>query len=110
MASKNYEAKTIQTKDGALKFGSIHDDDVKSSLLLQGQEALEYITFDQTAPRKRWLSNRCRGRYQVVSGDDIEKGQPAMYFDAKNGDIVIKTKGRIRMEAENIDIIARGRR
>ena len=108
MASKNYESKTIQTKDGAVKFGSIHDDDVKSSLLLQGQEALEYITFDQTAPRKRWLSNRCRGRYQVVSGDDIEKGQPAMYFDAKNGDIVIKTKGRIRMEAENIDIIARG--
>jgi hypothetical protein len=31
-----------------------------------------------------------------------------MYFDAKSGDIVIKTKGRIRMEAENIDIIAKG--
>jgi hypothetical protein len=108
MASKNYESKTIQTKDGAIRYGHIHRDDVKSSLLLQGQESLEYISFDQTEPRKRWLSSRCRGRYQVVAGDDIEKGQPAMYFDAKSGDIVIKTKGRIRMEAENIDIIARG--
>jgi hypothetical protein len=31
-----------------------------------------------------------------------------MYFDASNSDIVIRTGGRIRMEAENIDIIARG--
>ena len=65
MASKNYESKIIQTKDGAIKYGHIHQDDVKSSLLLQGQESLEYISFDQTEPRKRWLSNRCRGRYQV---------------------------------------------
>jgi hypothetical protein len=32
-----------------------------------------------------------------------------MYFDANNSDIVIRTGGRIRMEAENIDLIARGK-
>jgi hypothetical protein len=106
--SINYETKVKNTKDASIVFGHIHEDQVKSSLLLHGQKAKDYITMDQTAPREGWISSRCRGRYQVVSGDLIPKGQPAMYFDAKSGDIVIKTKGRIRMEAENIDIIAKG--
>ncbi len=106
--SINYETKVKNTKDGSIVFGHIHEDQVKSSLLLHGQKLNDYITIDQTAPREGWISSRCRGRYQVVSGDIVPKGQPAMYFDAKSGDIVIKTKGRIRMEAENIDIIAKG--
>lgn len=107
--SVNYETKAIGTKDGQIKFGHIHDDQVKSSMLFQGQEALEYIVIDQTEPRKRWITSRCRGRYQVKSGDDIPKNSVGMYFDACNSDIVIRTGGRIRMEAENIDIIARGK-
>ena len=43
MASKNYEAKTIQTKDGALKFGSIHDDDVKSSFFFKDKKHLSIL-------------------------------------------------------------------
>lgn len=107
--SRNYETRSQGTKDGSVKFGHIHDDQVKSSELIQGQESLEYITFDQTEPRKRWMTSRCRGRYQVKSGDDIPKDAVGMYFDANNSDIVIRTGGRIRMEAENIDLIARGK-
>ena len=107
--SRNYETRSQGTKDGSVKFGHIHDDQVKSSILIQGQESLEYITFDQTEPRKRWMTSRCRGRYQVKSGDDIPKDAVGMYFDANNSDIVIRTGGRIRMEAENIDLIARGK-
>ena len=106
--SINYETKVKNTKDGSIVFGHIHEDQVKSSIMLHGQKSKDYITMDQTAPREGWISSRCRGRYQVVSGDLIPKGQPAMYFDAASGDIVIRTKGRIRMEAENIDIIAKG--
>jgi hypothetical protein len=106
--SKNYETKDIRTKDGALRFGHIHKDQVKSSILLQGQGGLEYITIDQTDPRSGWITNRCRGRYNIKCGDNIEKGQPAFWLDAANGDIVISTRGRIRMEAENIDLIAYG--
>jgi hypothetical protein len=108
MTSKNYETKDIRTKDGALRFGHIHKDQVKSSILLQGQGGLEYITIDQTDPRSGWITNRCRGRYNIKCGDNIEKGQPAFWLEAANGDIVISTRGRIRMEAENIDIIAYG--
>jgi hypothetical protein len=106
--SKNYETKRTGTKDGQLSFGHIHGDQVKSSAMLQGQEALEYITIDQTEPRKRWMTSRCRGRYQVKCGDDIAKDQIGMWFNADRSDILIQTKGRIRMEAENIDLIARG--
>lgn len=104
--SKNCETGGKGTKDGQIKFGHIHNDQVKSSVLIQGQESLEYITFDQTEPRKRWMTTRCRGRYQVKSGDDIPKDAVGMYFDASNSDIVIRTGGRIRMEAQNIDLIA----
>jgi hypothetical protein len=108
MTSKNYETKDIRTKDGALRFGHIHLDQVKSSILLQGQGGLEYITIDQTDPRPGWITNRCRGRYQIKCGDNVQKGQPAFWLDSASGDIVITTRGRIRMEAENIDIIAYG--
>jgi hypothetical protein len=106
--SKNYETKRTGTKDGQVSFGHIHPDEVKSSVMIQGQEALEYISFDQTEPRRRWLTSRCRGRYQVKCGDDIPKDKVGMWFNADSSDILIQTKGRIRMEAENIDLIARG--
>jgi len=104
----NFESKDIRTKDGNLKFGHIHQDQTKSSIMMQGQGGLEYISIDQSGATGRWITNRCRGRYQVKCGDEIKKGQPAFYVDAANGDIVIRTGGRIRMEAENIDIIANG--
>jgi hypothetical protein len=106
--SKNYETKRTGTKDGQLSFGHIHGDQVKSSAMLQGQESLEYIVIDQTEPRKRWITSRCRGRYQVKCGDDIPKDQIGMWFNADRSDILIQTKGRLRLEAENIDLIARG--
>jgi len=104
--SKNYETKDIHTKDGNIRFGHIHKDNVISSALIQGQGGLEYIAIDQTEPRKGWITSRCRGRYQVKCGDNIPKGQPAFWLDAATGDIVISTRGRIRMEAENIDLIS----
>ena len=38
--SKNNESKDIRTKDGNLKFGHIHKDQVISSIMMQGQEVL----------------------------------------------------------------------
>lgn len=108
MESKNYETKRISTKDGQLSFGHIHDDQVKSSIMIQGQESLEYIAIDQTDPRKGWITSRCRGRYQIKCGDLIEKDGIGFWLNACSSDIIFQTKGRIRMEASNIDIIANG--
>jgi len=106
--SKNYETKRTGTKDGMISFGHIHPDQVKSSVMIQGQEALDYIAIDQTQPREGWHTHRSRGRIQFGCGDDIPKDQVGFWVNAETSDILIQTKGRIRMEAENIDLIARG--
>lgn len=107
--SKNPNTLFKGNADGQIRFGSIHADQVKSSVMLQGQESLEYFCIDQTEPRKRWMTGRCRGRYQVKSGDDIPKGDIGMLFDASRSDIVIRTDGRLRIQAESIDMIATGK-
>jgi uncharacterized protein (DUF2345 family) len=106
--SVNNESKDLRTKDGNLRFGHIHKDQSKSSIMMQGQGGLEYITIDQEGSTKRCITSRCRGRFQVKAGKEIPQGQPAIYLDAESGDIVIRAKNRIRIEAENIDMIASG--
>jgi hypothetical protein len=45
----------------------------------------------------------------VIAGDNVPDEVPAVYIDAINGDLVLNAKnGRIRLLAENIDIIADG--
>ena len=114
MASKNNESKDIRTKDGNLKFGHIHEDEVISSIMMQGQNALDYITIDQTGKRQGWIWNRSRGRYQVITGDNIPEDQPAIYISSAGGDgmspgnIEFVTKGTFKICAENIEFIASG--
>ena len=55
MKSVNKEIKDVRTKDGNLRFGHIHKDQAKSSIMLQGQGGLEFITIDQTSPREGWI-------------------------------------------------------
>lgn len=112
--SSNFETKDIRTKDGNLRLGHIHTDQVKSSIMMQGQGGLEYITIDQTAPRNGWITSRCRGRYQVVCGDNVPDGDVAMYFNScgdkglSRGNIEIITKGVFKVNAKDIQLIATG--
>lgn len=112
--SQNLETKDIRTKDGNLRLGHIHKDQVKSSIMMQGQGGLEYISIDQTAPRNGWITSRCRGRYQVIAGDNIPEGDIAMYFNAcgdkglSRGNIEIITKGVFKVNAKDIQLIATG--
>lgn len=112
--SLNLETKDIRTKDGNLRLGHIHLDQVKSSIMMQGQGGLEYITIDQTAPRNGWITSRCRGRYQVICGDNIPEGDVAMYLNScgdkglSRGNIEIITKGVFKVNARDIQLIATG--
>jgi hypothetical protein len=112
--AQNNETKDIRTKDGNLKYGHIHDDQVISSMMMQGQESLEFVTIDQNDPRKRWIWTRNRGRYQVISGDDISADQIGVYISSAGGNgqapgnIEMFSKGTIKIQAENIELIATG--
>lgn len=112
--SQNLETKDIRTKDGNFRFGHIHKDQVKSSVMMQGQGGLEYITIDQTDPRNGWITSRCRGRYQVIVGDNIPEGDIAIYLNScgdkglSKGNIEIITKGTFKVNAKDIQLIATG--
>lgn len=112
--SENLEIKDIRTKDGNLRFGHIHNDQGKSSIMLQGQGGLEYISIEQVGPREKWIWSRCRGRYQITCGDNIKKDDVAFYLNASGadgfskGNIEIVTKGTFKVQAENIQLIASG--
>jgi hypothetical protein len=112
--SQNLEIKDIRTKDGNLRFGHIHQDQTKSSIMLQGQGGLEFISIEQVGLRAGWIWSRCRGRYQIICGDNIKEEDIAFYLNAAGGDgtskgnIEIFTRGTFKVNAENIQLIARG--
>lgn len=112
--SENLEIKDIRTKDGNLRFGHIHNDQGKSSIMLQGQGGLEYISIEQVGDRAQWIWSRCRGRYQITCGDNIKKDDVAFLLNTSGGDgfskgnIEIVTKGTFKVQAENIQLIASG--
>ena len=112
--SQNLETKDIRTKDGNIRFGHIHNDQGKSSIMLQGQGGLEYISLEQVGEREGWIWSRCRGRYQITCGDNIKKDDVAFYLNASGadgfskGNIEIVTKGTFKVQAENSQLIATG--
>jgi hypothetical protein len=111
--SQNLEIKDIRTKDGNLRFGHIHSDQTKSSIMMQGQGGLEFISIEQVGLRPGWIWSRCRGRYQIICGDNIPEEEVAFYLDttgagSSKGNIEIRTKGTFKVEAENIQLIATG--
>lgn len=115
MAQKeNYHTIGYGNKDGELKFGHIHNDNVISGVMLRNKyDPRHYVTLDQSGDarkgRKGGTINRCPGSYQVKCGDDVQDGIPAFYVEAVNGDLVFSaTKGRIRFQAENIEFHANG--
>jgi hypothetical protein len=110
---KNYHALRYGTAEGELQFGHIHDDNEMSSVMLRNGNAFDhYITLEATGKPHRKNGTICNspGAFQVKAGKELDKDDDfGMYFDAENGDIVIRaSKGRIRMEAQDIWLNAKG--
>jgi hypothetical protein len=111
---ENYHTLRYGNKDSEIKFGHIHSDEQLSSFLIRsGHDARHFMTMDATGSieegRQGGTINSCPGSFQIKCGDDIKDTVPAFYIEAINGDIVLNAKnGRIRMQANNIDIIAEG--
>jgi len=110
---KNPHAVRYGTAEGEIQFGHITDDNERSAVMLRnGNDVDHYISLDQTGKKHRKHGTICRspGSFQGKDGDNIEKEDDiGIYMDAVNGDIVIKAgKGKIRMEAQNIEIQAVG--
>jgi len=116
----NYDQYRLGTKDGEIKFGAIHADGETAAVKLTSGDAGDnglphYISLDKTGNsrtgRKGSTTVRCPGVFQVRAGDtvDSEESIPGVFIDAVSGDLVLSAQsGRIRIMAENIELIARG--
>jgi hypothetical protein len=108
--AENFHTIRYGNKDGELKFGHLHNDEVKSAFLVRsGSDPLHYITLESDGNREGQTINRCTSTFQVKCGDTVKGDAPAFIVEALNGDIILMAKnGNIRMEAQNVLIKADG--
>ena len=115
---KNYHTVRYGTRDGELQFGHIHQDNNEAAVMLRsGHESLHYIQMDHTGDEVRKHSTICRstGSFQVKAGDNAkvtknnESNDAGIYMDSISGDIILRAaKGKIRIEAQDIELVATG--
>ena len=106
---KNYWTQAIGTQDAIIQFGGISSEkDVTSSFKVRALDGRHFFTMDQEGQRKGWTTLVSPGATQIITGEDLVKGQNAIFVEAENGDIIIKaTDGNIRFEGDKIDFVAR---
>ena len=125
MAKKeNFHPYYIGTEHGRLSFGHIRDSNEISACMLQSgpDGGRHYIVMEETGSAdegtKGSTKSFCPGTFTVKSGKDIvnypegkdePRNIPAIWYEAENGDIIIKApRGRIKLEAESIELTAKG--
>ena len=111
----NYQC-VASTADGQILLGDVNEDNVTSGITLRVGKTTSpvphYIQMDKdgdalTKGRKGTIC-RSPGAFQVKAGDMCGDGIPGVYIDSGNGDLILRSDGRVRILAENIDLIASG--
>lgn len=110
-----YVIRSSGTHNGETLIGHIHDDNNQSACMMRSgpDGGRHYVLLDSTGSteggRKGSTHVKCPGTFNVLAGKDVSKEIPGVFFEAENGDFVINVpKGRLRINAENIDIRASG--
>ena len=113
-----YYQKVAETPDASLKLGEVNDDGVISAFqVVANSDAAgaipHYFQMDRTGDakdkgRQGGTIFSGGGSFQVVHGEYVAKGIPGVYIDSGSGDLVLASGGRIRIYAENIELIATG--
>lgn len=102
--------------NGTIKFGHLWLDSqgkletaVQSGVMLQAFDARHYMSMDINGKRTGWTLNRCPGQYSIICGTDLKADDVGYILISEMGDIVLKSpNGKIRMEAQDVEIMARG--
>lgn len=109
-AKQNYNALRYGNDKGSINFGHIHKEGtVTSGVMLQSDNGNHSLSLDIDGPRKGWTSSISPGNFQIECGDLNQAAQDSLMINAKNGNIcIIATNGKIRMEADDFEFVARG--
>ena len=109
-AKINYYTTNQGNGDGSISFGDISfDGTVTADISLKGSNGNHFIELTKDGKRKGWTTACTPGAFQVEAGDLLAKENTGIFFNAKNGDVVIKaTSGKLRLEANEIHLVAQG--
>ena len=113
-----YYQKIAETPDATVELGKINGDGVNSAFVVtssadSADPVPHYFQMDKTGDaltkgRRGGTIHRGGGTFQVKHGDYVGDGIPGVYIDSGNGDLILLSDGRIRIMAEDIDLIATG--
>ncbi len=104
------------TADSIVEMGKVNMDGIISAFKVTAatdHTDPHYFQMDETgssptSPRKGGTIFRGPGAFQVRHGTGVQKEIPGVYIDSGNGDMILISQGRIRIIAEDIDLIASG--
>ena len=104
------------TADSIVQLGVVNLDGITSAFKVTAatdHPDPHYFQMDETggsptSPRKGGTIFRGPGAFQVRHGTGVQKEIPGVYIDSGNGDMILISQGRIRIIAEDIDLIASG--
>ena len=107
---KNFWNQVISAMNGAITFGKItKKGDGTSSVHIQALDGRHFMSFDEDGPRTGYTLLNSPGSTFIESGEDLTQQQIGVMILSKNGDIHLKaTKGKIKLEALDIELIANG--
>ena len=109
-AKCNHTAIEYGNDHGSISFGKVHKKgDVTSSVMLQGKDGRHRFFMDHDGQRPGYTTLTSPGAVSIRCGSDLEAEQDGIFFNAENGDIdIIATNGKIRMVADDIELVAVG--
>ena len=104
------------TADSIVQMGVVNMDGIISAFKVTAatdHPVPHYFQMDKTgssktSPRKGGTIFRGPGTFQIKHGTGVQKEIPGVYIDSGNGDMILISQGRIRIIAEDIDLIASG--
>ena len=107
---KTYTGSKTSTDHAAIYTGKIHkNSDVISDFAVLCSDGEHFMSMDKDGQRPGWTTFMGPGCFQVECGSNREKSQDAVMINAKNGNIdIIATNGKIRLQANDIELIAVG--
>ena len=105
-----------KTVDGMITMGEVHGDNVTSGVMMRvgnpSPTTPHFMNMDKDGDAgtkgRRGTQFVCPGSFQVDAGHSVGEEIPGIMLDANTGDIVIRTKGRLRIQANDIDINVQG--
>ncbi len=107
---KTYTTVKYSNDHGSISFGHIHKRaDVISDVMLRGSDGEHFFSLDKDGQRKGWTTSMSPGNFQVECGSNRTKDDDTCMINAKNGNIdIIATNGKIRLQANSIELVAVG--